>query len=171
MHQVGRSRQVACHHFAPFDPCFFYPHFFCDVSQLHLTVFGMCLVLYFESDVPRYRRWSQQVGAGGYPLILRFGAITAVWALFGRHEIYLSISSLRSGPSRLGNFIISPRALLRGSTSSMALHSRYWFCFCFSNSSLRSSATGLFGELRFDHGWDTLERIAGGVGVFLLIQQ
>ncbi|KAL3463652.1 hypothetical protein BJX64DRAFT_115115 [Aspergillus heterothallicus] len=97
-------------------------------------------------------------------------------ALYSRHELCMLILGLR-------RCVILPQAPRQAEApSGMNLHSRYLaFCLRLSLSifSFPNSSSALFGKQDFlekfftvfDHGWDTTERIVGGVGVFLLIQQ
>ncbi|KAL4760429.1 uncharacterized protein BDW70DRAFT_68061 [Aspergillus foveolatus] len=71
---------------------------------------------------------------------------------FRRHPLYLSISGLsfrRDPEISLHN--ASPDAVL----SSMTLHSRYWFCFCFSE-----LISALFGNRTF---WRIMVLITDGI--------
>ncbi|KAL2835946.1 hypothetical protein BJY01DRAFT_222781 [Aspergillus pseudoustus] len=148
VHQVGRSRQVACHHFASFEPYFSVSsRFFCHMSQPHLT-FSVCarscdLEAMFQGIDDGPGRWVLAASSLDSP----------VWrdhrflALCARHELCLSISGLQPW----FDIAAGPNA---EAPSGMDLHSRY-LAFVFVSRSrvfssrihlLRSSATGLFGE-------------------------
>jgi hypothetical protein len=152
VHRVGRSRQVACLHFASFVPVFLI--LFSSVICAHLFD---CISVCSWSYGLKAMFQGIDDGPGRWVLVAipRFSGLarSSLFWLFPSTSalpIHLRLE-LPQGPPRFLLHNASPDAVL----SSMTLHSRYWFCFCFSE-----LISALFGNRTF---WRIMVLITDGI--------